>query len=59
MDKEHAKRLLDQFQKLGKNVPNRQWAYDILRRAGKDANVTPAALEIARTAIKEAEREST
>ncbi len=45
-------RILQEMQKLGQGTPNKDWAYDVLRRRGKDPNVTPAALKIAEEAVR-------
>ncbi len=39
--------------KIGQGKPNREWAYDILRRRGKDPNISPAALKIAEEAVRQ------
>lgn len=54
MDKDRARQMLADMQSMGKNPPNRQWAYDILRRwdEGDRKHISPAALQIAKEAYK-------
>jgi len=54
IDRDKARQMLSDMQRMGKNPPTRQWAYDLVNRwdSGDRKHITPWPLQLAREACK-------